>query len=295
VSIDSSAVQATLDYLRVKSKANLNHLVSQPGNLLAYRHHLWSSRGPKQRIEAFWRKNLAKIQWSERYEAGLIAIQEYLETRKQPRWHREVLRYLPKGHVLRGNVYPIIGYDCIAFNDDVCLNLNFSQFHRDQREAVYYLIHESAHAGYYHYHPMPNLYGPKTLRELAHIVKYLTHLEGMGVFSSLRLRQVENDLLDNDYRVLLDVKERTRRVGAYFKLLSKLEAQPEKKVRLADFRIYDEMSSPKTRLWYIAGGFMAQRIHEEYGEDVLRELVRDGCEVFLEEYHATRDAGVTSS
>jgi hypothetical protein len=295
VSIDSSAVQATLDYLRVRSKANLNHLVNQPGNLLAYHHHLWSSPGPKQRIEAFWRKNLAKIQWSEKYEASVIAIQEYLDTQKQARWVSEVLRYLPQGHVLRGNVYTIIGYDCIAFRDDVCLNLNYSQFHRDQREAVYYLIHESAHAGYYHYHSMPNLYRPKTQRELAHIIKYLTHLEGMGVFSSLRLRQAEHGLLDNDYRVLLDVKERMRRVRAYFRLLSKLETNPEKKVRRADFRIYDEMSSPKTRLWYIAGGFMAQRIHSEYGDEMLRELIRNGNEAFFEEYHAIKDVRVTRS
>jgi hypothetical protein len=295
VLIDSSAVQATLDYLRVRSKANLDHLVSQPGNRLAYSHHLWSSPGEKQVIKTFWRKNLAHIEWSEKYDDRIISVQEYLKKRKQARWPREVLRYLPKGHVLRGNVYLIIGYDCIAFNDDVCLNLNYNQFHSDHREAVYYLIHESAHAGYYHYHPMPDLYLPKTLRELAHIVKYLTHLEGMGVFSSLGLRQAEHGLLDNDYRVLLDVKERTSRIRAYFRLLSKLERNSEKKVRPADFRIYHEMSRPKTRLWYIAGGFMAQRIHADFGDKVLRELVRDGCEAFFERYYTTKNAAVTRS
>ena len=77
------------------------------------------------------------------------------------------------------------------FGENVALNLNIRQFHADHREAVYYLIHELAHAGYLRYHRMPELASAKTLGDLSAIVKFLTHLEGMGVISSLRLRTRE--------------------------------------------------------------------------------------------------------
>ena len=288
LSYDSSAIRSTLDYLSDRSSENLNRLVSTPGNRLAYQHYLWSTLGSALTIEEFWKSSLEHIVYSRDVELRIDTIWQYLETQEQSRWLEEILKCLPARHVFHSTIYPIIGYDNVAFNEDVALNLGFNQFHADPREASYYLIHELAHAGYYQYHPMPDLHKIKSQSDLLWVVKFLTHLEGMGVFSCLRLRVAEGGLLDKDYKVLFDDAEKSKRISAYFYLLSTLEEAPSRDLQSADFGIFDQMSGPTTRLWYIAGCHMAQTIGAEYGEETLRELVKKGHEDFFKAYKAVK-------
>jgi hypothetical protein len=149
---------------------------------------------------------------------------------------------------------------------------------------VYYLIHELAHAGYVRYHPLPELWSIKTNGELLSAVKFLAHLEGMGVISAFRLRISEGGLLDNDYKILLNNAERTKRVNQYFRLLSKLESNLNKKVDESYFQVFEKMSGKKTRLWYITGCHMAQEIEKRHGIETLRKLVKQGSEEFFNTY-----------
>ena len=50
------------------------------------------------------------------------------------------------------------------------------------------------------------------------------------------------------------------------------------------------MSGRTTRLWYITGCHMAQRIEEERGVETLRQLVKRGPQEFFETYRTLRDS-----
>jgi hypothetical protein len=290
IKFDDTSLGACLNYLRNPSAENLKKLVLKPGNKLAYSHHLWSSFFPNLTSEEFWSTQLSKVSWNEGLEHDVKAVRDYLLKQKERKWLREILRFLPKKHFFNTTVYLNLGYDHIVFGEDVALNLNSRQFNLDKRESVYYLIHELAHAGYVRYHPLPELRGIKTNRELLKVVKFLTHLEGMGVISALRLRVSEGGLLDNDYKILLNDRERTSRVSHYFRLISKLESNLDKEINEYRDQIFEEMSGRETRLWYITGCYMAQEIEKRQGIEALRNLVKQGSQEFFDTYRELAEA-----
>ena len=165
----------------------------------------------------FWAGALAMIPDGEAAIRNASAVRDYLQRQGKSRWLPGVLECLPRDHTFDAAVYLNLGYDNVAYGGDVALNLNHPPFHVDHREAVYYLMHELAHAGYLRYNKMPDLSAPKTWRELADNVMYLTHLEGMGVLTPLKLRTEEGGLMDPDYVALGDPAER-RRVLAYLEV-----------------------------------------------------------------------------
>ena len=195
----------------------------------------------------------------------------------------EVLRYLPRGDTFNSVVYLNIGYDNVAYHDDLAINLDSPQFLTDSREVLYYLMHELAHVGYWRYHSMPDLASSRTCGELASVVKFLTHLEGMGVIPmAMRIR--EGGLLNEDYRVLSDKEETLRRVRKYFEVLSELEKHPEGEAKGLIPDVYDRLSCRPLPFWYITGCHMALTIDSIYGSYELRSLVEKGCDAFFKRY-----------
>jgi hypothetical protein len=284
VTFDDLGLEATLSYLRNRSAENFKRLVLKPGNKLAFSHHSWSSFVPDVTNEEFWSAQLSKISWSAGLEHDVKAVKAYLMHQEQRKWLDEVLIFLPRGHFFNTTVYLNFGYDNIVLSEDVALNLNSRQFSLDKRESVYYLIHELAHAGYVRYHRLPELRNIKTNKELLKVVKFLTHLEGMGVISALKLRILEGGLLDNDYKILLNDGERMRRVNHYFRLISKLRSNLDGEVNESRLQIFEKMSGKETRLWYITGCHMAQEIEKRKGTETLRNLVKQGSEEFFDTY-----------
>jgi hypothetical protein len=237
----------------------------------------------KTTIRDFWKRTLQDVSWNENLAKHVNSSIEYLETRKRDLL-TSVLEYLPPTHMFRTTVHFILGYDNIVYGEDVALNLNSTQFHLDRREILYYFIHELAHAGYLRYHPMPQLTEMKTIAELIDTVKLLTHLEGMGVISPLKLRNKEHGLLDPDYKTIFNEKEKLRRVRRYFTLLSALEEKRNIKLGNDDIQVLDMMSRRPSRLWYITGCYMAQRIEIDKGSVALQRLVKNGSKEFFEVY-----------
>ena len=291
IRFDFSAIDAAMAYLKEGSSESLNNLISRPGAKLAYDHYRWSLYGSHLAAKDFWKEELHKILYTEEIERNIIALSRYLEAQsRSSKWLNEVLRYLPRNHFFKTSVYLILGYDNVVFGEDVALNLSNKHFHEDPREAIYYLIHELAHAGYLRYHGMPNLYRPNTWGELSRIIKVLTHLEGMGVISSTKLRTAEGGFLDNDYKVLRSKTERASRVRDYSNVLSRLENEPDRMVETPrDFEVYDELSGQPRRLWYIAGCHMAQKIETKLGIETLRELIEKGDSDFFKTYNEIDD------
>jgi hypothetical protein len=136
---------------------------------------------------------------------------------------------------------------------------------------------------------MPDLTAPKTWGELAGNVMSLTHLEGMGVLTPLKLRMKEGGLKDPDYVALNDPAERKNRVHAYFEKLARLEDNPDRPVEEGDLTIYDQFSCKPQRLWYITGCHTAQMIEASLGIDPLCGLVKKGSRTFFETYHGIPD------
>jgi hypothetical protein len=231
---------------------------------------------------------MERIDWNAQLGTSVEEIIQFLKD-QESRWFDSVLMYLPRGHIFNTTVYLIGGYDNIVYGEDVALNLNFEKFHTDHREAVYYLTHELAHAGYFRYRRMPDLASLRTMSDLLNAVKLLTHLEGMGVISPLKQRMKEHGLFDDDYKVLLNKNERRARAQEYFTSLSKLEKEPNRKLRKVDFRILENFSARPKRLWYIAGGHMALKIEERYGTATLQNIVKKGHAMFFRTYGQIRD------
>lgn len=136
---------------------------------------------------------------------------------------------------------------------------------------------------------MPELWKIRTHKELSNVIKFLTHLEGMGVISALRLRISEGGPLDNDYKVLLNDAEKVKRVRLYFRLLREVENSSNKEVTGLRSQVFEKMSGKETRLWYIAGCHMAQEIEKHRGIETLRKLVEQGSEEFFDTYLELKD------
>ena len=281
--IDRTTIEAFQSYLRTKHNEDIERLLSTEGGRLAYRHHKWSSDSSRLTIREFWEQELKGITWSRKLENSIAAINQLLLNQEKD-WLKAALKYLPQGHVFNTTIYLIGGYDSVVYGEDVTLNLNSSQFHRDHREAEYYLIHELAHAGYFKYRRMPNLAAINTRRRLMKTVKLLTHLEGMGVISPFHLRVKQGGLLDPDYQVLLNERKSNERVHEYFSKLESIEKGTNGNRHRYNFRRLDEFSAQPKRLWYVAGGHMALKIEEEYGRERLQKTVLRGAEDFFRAY-----------
>jgi hypothetical protein len=289
IRFDSSGFDAAIACLEEKNRETLKLLVESRGGRFAYSHNRWSNFEAYVTPEEFWVRTLGKVLDGKDVIRDASDTKNYILSQSQSRWLPGILDYLPRSHVFDTTVYLNLGYDNVAYGGDVALNLNHASFHANHREAVYYLMHELAHAGYFGYNRMPNLSAPKTWRELADNVLFLTHLEGMGVLTPLKLRTDEGGLGDPDYVALGDPAERKRRVLAYFEKLGRLEREPDRVVEESDLEIYDQFSGRPLRLWYVAGCHMAQVIEASRGVDALRELVRKGSRDFFEVYRGIMD------
>ena len=284
---DCSGIDSAMRYLSGGGRRSFDELVASPGGLFAYRHYRWSNMDDETTAEEFWRRALERI--PEAVARGASRVRDYVLAQSRSRWLPGVLEYLPRGHVFDSTVYLNLGYDNVAYGGDVALNLAHPPFQIDHREAVYYLMHELAHAGYLGYHGMPGLASPGTWGELAGNVMFLTHLEGMGVLTPLRVRVEEGGLSDPDYVALGDPAETGRRVRTYFGELGRLECEPDRAVEEGDLDVYDRLSGRPLRLWYVAGCHMARAIEAQRGAEILRELVREGSRAFFEVYRGIND------
>ena len=285
--LNRRTIDACAEFKQSHSEADFKRVVSTPGAKMTYAHELWASPSSATPIEEFWSGELESIEWDSRTIESIERVIAYLKAHRR-QWLEATLRYLPRGHLFDTTIYLIGGYDSIVYGEDVALNLTFRKYLDDPREAVYYLIHELSHAGYFRYRKMPDLRRINTSHDLLKIVRLLTHLEGMGVASPLRERLKEGALADDDYRVLLNKSKRRARVREYFELISRLENAPNRLVRPGDPELGDFSSKPG-RLWYVAGGHMALTIEEGCGLGKLQNIVKSGPKRFFETYERLED------
>ncbi len=207
------------------------------------------------------------------------------EVAGNPDWICETLRYLPEDFCFHGSLYFTFGYDIgVSVAPDASLNLAHSHFLRNPEELVYYAIHELHHTGYTTYQPLPMVKDLTTCADLLGLVEYCTHLEGMGVYAPLRIRQ-RSGVLDNDpdYIALQNeecMAEYERQYWQDYQYLHHRGAEP---LDQDAFAVLGRMSTGD-RLWYRVGAHMAATIENELGLSALVELIRKGPAEFIRIY-----------
>ena len=200
------------------------------------------------------------------------------------------LQYLPKGFSFSGSIFFTFGYDIgVAYGNNCSVNLANPIFADSMTEIKYYAIHEIHHAGFIAIRNghMPSL-DITTRGEMAQIIEYLTHLEGMGTYAALGIREQEgamtarDDLL-GDYVALQDQKLMEGFEEEYFNIYYHFKNYPDSPITEEDWHKIHILSNGK-RLWYRVGAKMAGEIDRKMGREKLTDLISRPFEDFIHAY-----------
>ena len=229
------------------------------------------------------RKKLSVFKRNLCYAQEVVAKTRHAET--------TALKYLPKDFRLTGKVFFTFGYDIgVVFGKNCSLNLAHPIFTNDLRQILYYAIHEIHHIGFIAEKggEMPSFSTLCTRGDMAKVIEYCTHLEGMAVYASLRLREDEGTTgLDNDYISLLSPHVIKEMEKEYFNIYRYFKNRPNCPLSQEDFKKINILSDEK-RLWYIVGGYMAKIIDQSHGREKLITLISESSENFISLYYRNK-------
>ncbi len=205
----------------------------------------------------------------------------------EPDLAREVaLEYLPAGFRFDGSrLFYTLGYDLgVAYGTNASLNLAHPHYLANPTEIKYYSIHELHHAGFMAVKggEMPSL-EIAARSEMARLVEYLTHLEGMAVYAALDIRTREGALdADGDYVALQDEVRMEEYVERFFEIYRHFADQPEVAVTDEDWALFGVFS--RDRLAYRVGALIARTIDRRSGRSALTALIAQPGENFIAAY-----------
>lgn len=195
------------------------------------------------------------------------------------------LQFLPKNFSFSSSLFFTFGYDIgVAYGNNCSLNLAHPIFSNNKNEIKYYAIHELHHAGFIMLKGgyMPSL-KISSRKEMAHIIEYLTHLEGMGTYAALEMREQENAMNAKDYIALQDPKLMDSLIKEYFNIYHYFKNNPDEKLVEEDWHKIEIMSDIR-RLWYKVGAHIAKTIDQQHGREYLTSLIAGLSENFLASY-----------
>jgi hypothetical protein len=199
---------------------------------------------------------------------------------------KECLKYLPKGFSYSARLFFTFGYDIgVVFGSNASVNLASPHFLKNMREIKYYSIHELHHAGFVREKTnyMPDL-NVRTYAEMASLIEYFTHLEGMGTYVPLSMREQEHAMNDDqDYIALQDSSLMRKYEENYFQIYFSFKNNPQETVTDKDWDKISILSDYK-RLWYRVGAYMAEKIDEKLGREKLVSLIAEPSEDFIKTY-----------
>ena len=201
--------------------------------------------------------------------------------------HRDLLAFatdaahlLPASWEFSGTVFLIMGYDIgLAAPPDGVLNVVHEHFCRNPEDLGFYATHEAHHLGYLALRPLPVLLDLDQPARLREIVRYMTHLEGMGVHAAYPSRRRHGSLTaDDDYSIYLHPGRRRQVIERYAGLAARmagLSKLPEQEVG----QILNGMSSGD-RLWYQFGALAAWTLERSRGHAALVDSILNPDEYF---------------
>jgi len=196
------------------------------------------------------------------------------------------LQYLPENFVFRGKLFFTVGYDLgVVYANNASLNIVHPRFITIIDEMKYYAIHELHHAGFLQLKEsqMPSL-DITTYGEMAELIEYFTHLEGMGTYVPLDSRTKSDALAsDPDYIALMDIEKMEKFEKEYFEIYFHFKNHPDKLLNPEDWQKIASLSDGK-RLWYRVGANIAKKIDEKKGREKLIEILNEPTENFIRTY-----------
>ncbi len=217
-----------------------------------------------------------------------IQIIKYLKENEQEiinEYAKLCLKYLPDDYKQKATIYYVIGgYNGIAFNDKICMNIDYEQFRKNYNELKLYIAHELFHIGFEKYHPLPDIFKAKTVKDLKEIVLSLTMNEGLATLTPYHKRIEMNEISDSDYKILLDTTALNEKINQFNSVIKYLDGNIDKKLTNEILgNVLGQCSGD--RLFYIVGCYIGLRIEEKYGSDKIQKLVRDNPEKYFETYY----------
>ena len=262
-----AGLDATEHLLNHSKRFNYNVPNNSKLELVTY---LLSSKDNREKLARFKRNlKFAKKQIAEADIAQKIALQ-----------------FLPTDFSFSSSLYFTFGYDIgVAYGSNASLNLAHPIFLEHMNEMKYYSIHELHHAGFIMLknNVMPSL-DITNYREMAQVIEYLTHLEGMATYAPLEIREKENALnIDKDYVALQDSGLMKEYEKEYFNIYFHFKNNPDSVLKEEDWDKVHILSDDK-RLWYRVGAKMAQTIDQRHGREKLVGLIPESSEKFITTY-----------
>jgi hypothetical protein len=128
-----------------------------------------------------------------------------------------------------------------------------------------------------------------TYKDMTNIIEYCTHLEGMGTYAPLAIREQENAMnTHNDYIAIQDLKLMEELEKEYFDIYFYFKNDPDNYITENDFYKIAILSDIK-RLWYTVGSHMAKTIDKNLGREKLIDLISEDSENFIMAYLNLKD------
>ena len=217
----------------------------------------------------------------------LLQIIQWLKNNEQEIINKFVnlpLNYLPKDYKQNAIIYFVIGgYNGIAFNEQICVNIDYKQFRDNNNEIKFYISHELFHIGFEKYHQLPDIFKAKTVKDLKAIVLSMTMNEGLATLTPYQKRIETNEISDNDYKTLLDSSALKIKINQFQEVLKYLDENSNKEITNEILgNILGQCSGD--RLFYIVGCNIGLKIEEKYGKQKIIDLIKEPPEQFFETY-----------
>ena len=300
VKFDYSAAEIVIDYFSNPDTNKITEIVNHPAYKLVYEHSKRFSSNPLDENMLALSLNGESISFNflniNEQLSKLKEVVSYLKSNEQKMREEFAplsLLYLPEDYEPNATVYFIIGgYNGIALNDQVAMNIYWEQFLKDPQEILLYLPHELFHIGFAHYQQLPDISAVKTKEDLKNLVMRITMDEGLATLVPYKTRIALNALSDYDYSVLTDNLPVSKKVKQFENLMQMLNKDNNNPV---DDKLLGEVLGECSgdRLFYIVGCYMGLRIEQKYGMGKLIELIKHSPEEFFEVFESTKKGYVS--
>jgi len=293
VSYDFTLTGLSVSYIESGDSSVLPYIARTRGMELLYNHANWSGNNSGGlSVNDFAKKiidrenqlmSLELIRRNLMYAKDSIAATDYPQ--------KICLQYLPAGFSFSSRLCFTIGYDLgIVYLNNASINLSHKRYLENCSELKYYSIHELHHAGFVTIKKgyMPSLQ-IKTFGEMAELIAYFTHLEGMAVYAAYNERKKGGALnYDQDYVSLQDSALMKNYTIRYFEIYNHFLNNGNDSLTDNDWLMLGELSSDD-RLWYRVGAQMAALIDKKAGREKLTALITGPSGDFINTYLSIRD------
>lgn len=288
IEFDYSASELIIDYFSKPDMNKAAKIVGHPAYKLVFKHSKQFSSIPLNEnllLSSLNEKSMA-FDFTNIVERlpKLISVIDFLKSNEQ-KMKKEFAPlsqiYLPEDYVPQVKIYFIIGgFNGIALNNQVAMNIDWEQFRNDFQEILLYLPHELFHIGFAHYHQLPDMSTVKTKEDLKKLIIRITMDEGLATLVPYKKRIALNALMDYDYSILSDSLLLLKKVRQFKNIMQMLNKENNDITNKLLGEVLGQCSGD--RLFYIVGCYIGLKIEQKYGKKIFVQLIKQLPEKFFE-------------